>query len=206
MTKETPIFEEVLRSLLKLPGLWQKLLIGGLLSFVPIINVFAFGYLYRVSLSVRSAGRPVLPAWKLREDWRGLFVDGLRFAVVWLAYWLLPVLLALLVSWLMALVFLGALANVFFVSAVLYATVLFSSALYRYTMRKDLHDLLDFALIFRMAWMELPRLIVPVFFFLGLIFWLLPFYGLSLFAGFLVLITHTSLRYRSIVERRSVAF
>lgn len=205
MMKETPIFEEVFRGMLKLPGLWQKLLIGGLLSFIPVINLFAFGYLYRVSRSIQRAGRPVLPAWQLREDWRGLFTDGLRFAVIWLAFWLLPVLLAVLFSWLMALVFLGALTNVFFISAVLYATVLFSSALYRYNMRQNFNDLLDLSLIFRMTWMELPGLLIPVFFFLGLVVWLLPFYGFSFFGGFLVLITYISLRYRSIEDRRSVA-
>ncbi|NBB79376.1 MAG: DUF4013 domain-containing protein [Verrucomicrobia bacterium] len=204
MMKETPIFEEVFRSMLKLPGLWQKLLIGGLLSFIPGINLFAFGYLYRVSRAVRRAGRPVLPSWQLREEWRGLFMDGLRFAVVWLAFWLLPVLLALLVSWLLGVVFLGALANLFFISVVLYATVLFSSALYRYNMRQDFNDLLNLSLIFRMTWMELPGLLVPVFFFLGLVVWLLPFYGFSLFAGFFVLITYISLRYRSIEDRRHV--
>lgn len=206
MTKETPIFEEVLRSLLKSPGLWQKLLVGGLLSFIPVVNLLAFGYLFRVSRSVRASGRPSLPDWQLRDDWRGLLFDGLRFAVVWLAFWLLPVLLAVLVSWLVTLVFLGALTNVFFCSAVLYATVLFSSALYRYNMRKDFNDLLDLNLIFRMTWMELPRLLIPLFFFLGLLLWLLPFYGFSFFGGFLVLITYTGLRYRSIEERRNVAF
>lgn len=204
--KETPIFEEVLRSLLRLPGLWKTLLIGGLLTFIPVVNLLAFGYLYRVSRSVTSAGRPVLPAWELRDDWRGLFFDGLRFAVVWLAYWLLPILLAMLVVWLMAFVHLGALGNLFFVSVVLYTTVLFASALYRYNMRRDFKDLLDFNLIFRMTWMEIPRLLVPVFFFLGLVVWLLPFYGLSLFSGFLGLITYTSLRYCSMEQRQSVAF
>jgi len=203
--KETPIFEEVFRSMLKLPGLWQKLLIGGLLSFIPVVNLFAFGYLYRVSRAVRGAGRPVLPTWQLREDWRGLFSDGLRFAVIWLAFWLLPVLLALFVSWLLSLVFLGALTNIFFISAVLYATVLFSSALYRYNMRQNFNDLLDLNLILRMTWMELPGLLIPVFFFLGLVVWLLPFYGFSFFGGFLVLITYISIRYRSIENRRNVA-
>jgi hypothetical protein len=206
MMKETPIFEEVFRSLLKQPGLWQKLLVGGLLSFIPVVNLLAFGYLYRVSRSVRSSGRLTLPAWQLRDDWRSLLLDGLRFAVVWLAYWILPLLIALLVSWLITLAFLGALANLVFLSTMLYATVLFNSALYRYNMRRDFKDLLDFNLIFRMSWMELPRLLLPIFFFLGLIVWLVPFYGFSFFAGFLAIISYTSLRYRGMEERESVAF
>jgi|GEM_PF-218822 len=209
--KETPIFEEVFNRLLKLPGFWVKLLIGGLLSFVPILNIFAFGYLYRVSRAVRQSGQPTLPAWpELPElpawqDWKSLFIDGLRFAVVWLAYWLLPVLLALTISWLMFLIGLVTLTNIFFLSAVLFSTVLFSSALYRYNMRKDFNDLLDVPLILRMTWMELPRLIVPSLVFLGIVVLLLPFYGFAFFGGFLLLITYTSLRYRSIEQNKSAS-
>jgi len=193
--KETPIFEEVFNRLIKLPGFWGKLLIGGLLSFVPIVNIFAFGYLYRVSRSVRKLGEPVLPAW---GDWSNLFMDGLRFAVVWLAYWLLPLVIAAGLAWLMALIGLGALSNLFFLSVLLISSVLFSSALYRYNMRKDFKDLLDVALIARMTWMEFPRLLIPAFVFLGIFAFLLPFYGFALFAGFLLLITYMSLRYRSL--------
>lgn len=201
--KETPIFEEVFTRLIKLPGFWVKLLIGGLLSFVPIVNLFAFGYLYRLSRAVRKSGEPMLPTW---SDWPGLFQDGLRFAVVWLTYWLLPVLLAALITWLLAMISLGALTNFVFLTTVLLSTVLFNSALYRYNMRKDFKDLLDVSLILRMTWMELPRLIVPAFVFLGLFVLLLPFYGFALFGGFLMLITYTSLRYRSIEQKQSVSF
>jgi hypothetical protein len=54
--------------------------------------------------------------------------------------------------------------------------------------------------------MELPRMIVPAFVFLGMFVLLLPFYGFALFAGFLMLITYTSLRYRSIEQAKSVSF
>ncbi|HBR95642.1 MAG TPA: hypothetical protein DEA90_15895 [Opitutae bacterium] len=195
--KETPIFEEVFNRLLKLPGYWVNLLIGGLLSFVPIVNLFAFGYLFRLSHAVRRSGQPVLPAWR---DWSGLFQDGLRFAVVWLGYWLLPILCACFVTWLMACIGLGALSNIFLLSVVLLATLLFSSALYRYNMRKDFKDLLDFALILRMTRMEWPRLLVPALVFLGMMVLFLPFYGFAIFAGFLMMITYTSLRFRSLEQ------
>ncbi len=201
--KETPIFEEVFERLIKVPGFWLKLLIGGLLSFIPVVNVFAFGYLSRVSRAVRKTGQPVLPDW---NDWVEMFMDGLRFAVVWLGYWLLPILLGMLLTWLMTLIGLGALANVAFWIIVLLATVLFSSALYRYNMRREFKDLLDVMLILRMSRMELPRLIVPTLVFLGVLILLLPFYGFALFSGFLMLITFTSLRYRDIEQGRSVSF
>lgn len=201
--KETPIFEEVFARLIKLPSFWVTLLIGGLLSFVPIVNIFAFGYLYRLSRAVRKSGQPVLPAW---QDWQGLFMDGLRFAVVWLAYWLLPILVAAGISWLMTRFYLGALTNVFFVAVALFSTVLFSSALYRYNMRKEFKDLLDVVLIVRMTWMELPCSIIPALVFLGTFALLLPLYGFAFFGGFLALITYMSLRYRSIERRQSVSY
>lgn len=201
--KEMPIFEEVFNRLINLPGFWVKFLIGGLLSFLPIVNVFAFGYLYRISRTVRKSGQPALPAW---NDWSGLFLDGLRFAVVWLVFWLLPILLASLVAWLMPLVYLGALTGIFFLTSVLLTTVLFSSALYRYNMRRNFKDLLDLLLIFRMTGMEMPRLILPGFVFLGFLVLLQPFYGFAIFGGFLLLITYTSLRFRSIEENPSVSF
>ena len=201
--KEMPIFEEVANRLIKLPGLGVNFLIGGLLSFVPIVNVFAFGYLYRLSRAVRKSGQPALPAW---NDWSGLFLDGLRFAVIWLVFWFLPILLASLIAWVMPFIYLGALTGIFFLTSVLLSTLLFSSALYRYNMRRNFKDLLDLMLIFRMTRMELPRLIVPGFVFLGFLVLLQPFYGFAIFGGFLLLITYTSLRFRSIEGNLSVSF
>ena len=201
--KEMPIFEEVFNRLIRLPEFGVKFLIGGLLSFVPIVNIFAFGYLYRLSRAVRKSGQPALPAW---NDWSGLFLDGLRFAVVWLVFWLLPILLASLVAWLMPFIYLGVLTSIFFLTSVLLSTLLFSSALYRYNMRRNFKDLLDLLLIFRMTGMEMPRLILPGFVFLGFLVLLQPFYGFAIFGGFLLLITYTSLRFRSLEGNPSVSF
>ncbi len=196
--KETPIFEEVFMRLVRQPGFGLKVLIGGLLSFVPGVNILAFGYLYRFSQRTRKSGQIALPQW---EDWQGLFLDGLRFAVAWLVYWLLPVLLALLVSNLLVALGLVALAYLLFSGVFLLSPVLFSAALYRLQMRSDFKDLLDLPLIFRMATMELPRFIIPALVFLGLFALALPLYGFAVFAGFLMLIAYTSLCYRAIEQR-----
>ena len=106
----------------------------------------------------------------------------------------------------MPFVYLGALSSIFFLTSVLLSTVLFSSALYRYNMQKNFKDLLDLFLIIRMTGMEMPRLILPGFVFLGFLVLLQPFYGFAIFGGFLLLITYTSLRYRSIEVNPSVSF
>jgi hypothetical protein len=196
--KEKPIFEEVFARLIRQPGFGLKLLTGGLLSFVPIVNIFAFGYLYRLSRQTRRTGQLNLPEW---GDWRELFMDGLKFAVVWLAYWLLPILLAMAVSGVLVGLGLGALSYLLFSAVFVLSPVLFSSALYRLQMRAEFKDLLDVPLIMRMTFMELPRLIIPALTFLGVFALALPLYGFALFGGFLILIAYTGLCYREMEHR-----
>ena len=198
--KEMPIFEEVFNRLIKLPRFGIRFLIGGLLSFVPILNIFAFGYLYRLSRAVLKSGEPTLPAW---DEWSGLFLDGLRFTIVWLVFWVFPILIAYFIVCLMHFVHLSTLTNIFFLASVLISTVLFCSALYRYNVRENFKDLLDLLLILRMTGLEMPRFILPGIIFLGFLVLFKPFYGFSIFGGFILLITYTSLRYRSIEKNSS---
>ncbi|MEM8868499.1 MAG: DUF4013 domain-containing protein [Verrucomicrobiota bacterium] len=193
--KKTPIFEEVFHRLLAEPGFWLKLLIGGLLSFVPVANIFAFGYLYRFSVNTRRSGALRLPAW---DDWKGLFVDGLKFAVVWIAYWLLPILIVMGISGLLGMIGLGAMSYILISLTFLFSPVIFSSALYRLQMRADFKDLLDVVLIIRMTYSEARHFAIPAFVFMGIFALALPIYGFALFFGFLILIAYTSICYRSI--------
>lgn len=189
--------------LIRQPGFGLKLLIGGLLSFVPIVNIFAFGYLYRFSRKTRATGHVSLPEW---TDWRALFFDGLRFGVVWLAYWLLPIFLMSLLSGLLATIRLGAISYLVISITVLISPILFSSALYRLQMRSDFKDLLDVALIFRMTYIEMPRFVIPAFVFLGIFALSVPLYGFAVFFGFLMLIAYTGLCYRSLENGRPSTF
>ncbi len=197
--KETPFFEEVFMRLIRQPSFWVKVLIGGLLSFVPIVNIFAFGYLYRFSSSTRRTGKINLPEW---SDWKALFFDGLRFAVVWLAYWLLPIFLISLLTGFLGSMGLGAISYLILSITFLISPILFSSALYRLQMRSDFKDLLDLALIIRMTYVEMPRFVIPAFVFLGVFALAVPFYGFAVFFGFLMLIAYTGLCYRSLENGR----
>ena len=71
--KEKPIFEEVFAQLVSQPKLLLKVLLGSALSFVPILNFFAFGYLYRYSAQLRRSGQIELPEW---TDWAGIPAKG----------------------------------------------------------------------------------------------------------------------------------
>ena len=193
--KEKPIFEEVFAQLIRQPKLGLKLLIGSGLSFIPIVNLFAFGYLYRFAAQVRRTGQLSLPEW---TDWAGLFSDGLKFAVVWLAYWVLPLGVAALLSSVFCAIGLGALGYVFRATVFLAASVLFCAALYRLQMRSDYKDLLDVVLIARMSTMKCAEFILPALVFAGICACTLPLYGFAFFAGFLLLVTQASLCYRSL--------
>jgi len=193
--KEKPIFEEVFAQLICQPKLGLKLLVGSALSFVPVVNFFAFGYLYRFAAKVRRTGQLRLPEW---DDWAGLFSDGLKFAVAWAAYWLLPMLLASLFSSMLCAIGMIAVAYLFMASVLVVASVLFCSALYRLQMRSDYKDLLDVVLIVRMSFMKAHEFIIPALVFLGICAFSLPLYGFAFFVGFLLLMTQTSLCYRSL--------
>lgn len=69
----------------------QKILIGGLLMFIPIVNIFALGYLYRYAKKIVLTGRVDLPAW---NDWGKLFIDGLIFLAITILYGTVPALIA----------------------------------------------------------------------------------------------------------------
>ena len=193
--KEKPIFEEVFAQLIHQPHLGRKLLIGSALSFIPIVNLFAFGYLYRFAAQLRRTGQLSLPEW---TDWADLFTDGLKFAVVWLGYWLLPLIVGMFIATGFCALGLGALAYIFMASVFLAASVLFCAALYRLQMRSNYRDLLDVMLIARMSYMQAVEFILPVLVFAGICAFALPLYGFAFFVGFLLLVTQTSLCYRSL--------
>ena len=193
--KEKPIFEEVFTHLIRQPNCSRKLLIGSALSFIPIVNLFAFGYLYRFAAQLRRTGQLSLPEW---TDWAGLFSDGLKFAVVWLTYWLLPLVVGMFLATGFRALGLDALAYVFMASVFLAASVLFCAALYRLQMRCDYKKLLDVVLIARMSYMKAAEFILPVLVFAGICAFALPLYGFAFFAGFLLLVTQSSLCYRSL--------
>jgi hypothetical protein len=193
--KEKPIFEEIFAQLIRQPKLGIKLLIGSALSFVPIVNLFAFGYLYRFAAQVRRTGQLRLPEW---DDWAGLFSDGLKFAVAWLGYWLLPMVVAGLLSSLLCAIGMFTVAYLFMATVLLVASVLFCAALYRLQMRSNYKDLLDVVLIVRMCAMKAHQFIIPALVFLGICAFALPLYGFAFFVGFLLLITQISLCYRSV--------
>jgi len=193
------IFEDVANELVFQPQFLVKLLVGGVLSFVPGVNILAFGYLYRFSVQLRRTGRVVLPDWK---DWSGLFSDGLKFGAIWVVYWLLPLLVALLVAKGLFSIGFFVLGYLLVSATFFVASTLFCSALYRFHMNPEYSTLLEVGRIARMSLAGLYAYILPILAFAGVFILLLPLYGFVFFAGFLLLITQLNSCYRSFESNR----
>lgn len=70
-----------------------KLLIGGLLMCIPIVNFLVFGYLLKILQDAKDKKEATLPEW---TDWGVLFQEGFMAFVVGLCYGLILVLLGIL--------------------------------------------------------------------------------------------------------------
>jgi hypothetical protein len=64
-----------------------KILIGGILLLIPIVNFIAFGYVFKVLQRAGREGVNEFPAW---GDWGSLFVQGFFVFLVGLIYFLIP--------------------------------------------------------------------------------------------------------------------
>jgi len=69
----------------------EKILIGGALNVIPIINFFSTGYALE-SLRAGTRGEMTMPVW---EDWGDKFVAGLMVFVIGFIYMLIPGLIML---------------------------------------------------------------------------------------------------------------
>ena len=193
------IFEEIANELVFQPRFWVKWLIGGALSFIPIVNILAFGYLYRFSVQSRRTGKMALPEW---GDWSRLFADGVKFTVIWIVYWALPLLLAFMLAMFLSSIGLYVMAHLLISATFFLTSVFFCAALYRFLIDSDYGALLEVGRIARMSRAGFPACILPTFVFAGIFVLLLPLYGFVFFTGFLLLIAQLNSCYRSFESKR----
>jgi len=67
-----------------------KLLIGLVLTIIPIVNFFSMGYVYEVFKKVVNKQEPFLPEW---DNWGDLFKKGLMLFLIALVYAIIPAIL-----------------------------------------------------------------------------------------------------------------
>ena len=106
-------------------GKWkQKVLIGGVLNIIPVINFLSIGYAYRIFQKTLRGQDVDLPEW---ADWAELFFQGLMVFIIALIYNIVSLILFFIHP------VLGALA-------VIAVALLFPAAMARYALRANFAD------------------------------------------------------------------
>ena len=184
--------EEIAKRIAGPGGAAGRFLVGGLLAFVPIINVVSLGYLYRVMMLFKDDGSMKLPPW---DRYQVLLIESMRCLILWFLFFALPIAVTLLLALLLHLVlpeFAAPAAWMIAASGFLKAPVLFTSALYIFQRTGDWKSLKQLpTLILKLRPWAL-QIIVPVTAFWGLLVLCLPLYGFVLFGGAIVLLIYLS--------------
>ncbi len=194
--------EQVCRRVFDDPAWLIKTLVGTLLLVVPPL---AFGYIYRLTEQGRR-GQPVeLPDW---DDWRSLFVDGLRMLLLLLIFTIVPLmagwLAAVALSWLLRGVPLfWAFAGFLYlplVPVLVLALPITGASLYRYQRRWDFRDALSLPTLMRMVVATRGRWIIPTLAYIGSMVVLFPIVPYALFTGGVVVFYYYALVFHQTVS------
>lgn len=197
MRPNFPSLEETLKRMGDEPGWGSKFLIGGLLGFVPIVQLFTMGYLLQYARRIRREMELTLPEW---TGWGALFMDGLRMLVVWLLFFLFPFLIGFFLYGLFrisipGLPLVGSMAWLFLAAGWLAGCYFFMAALYRYVALGSFRSLLDLRTLWRMAFAMRWQLALPVLLLTGMVALLFPIYGFAFFFGYLIMVAYSTLNY-----------
>mgnify|MGYP000734199593 CR=1 FL=1 len=190
-----PSFETICKRIFMGKGFWRKFLIGGLLSSVPIVNLFALGFLYRFAMRIRTEGTLELPEW---DDPKGLFIDGLKCFAAFFPFYFIPIVLLGGISALISSLFflirldLFALTIAFIPVALAFfiGTPLAITALWKLQEREDFSALLKLEEILGLLKLNFEKLLVPHMAVLGLFVIGWPIFGFAYFLGILVLLPY----------------
>lgn len=195
-------FEEVCKKIFSDPRFLVKLLIGGVLMFIPVVNLAALGYVRIYLLQIKENGDFSLPEWK--ESPARLFMEGVHFLVVLVLFALVPLLATWFVCGLINVLTGGLitlLAMVWISPVLLVVPALVAAANYRMGPEFDWRSLSDVKVVFGMVAATWRTLLVPSFAFWGLCLLFLPAYGFSLFIGGLTFFAYATLVYVYLEKR-----
>jgi len=189
-----PSLEAVCSRLFGRPGWIPKVLWGGALSFVPVLNIFALGYLLAYAQQIRQQRNFDLPEWS--EIGLGpLFSGGLKMLALLLAYVGMPILVGWIVGILLFFATFGLLGIVaYFPLAVVgfFSPMLFLRALHAYLRYDEFSDAWNIRPILMNAFADWKLLALPIITFWGVFMLAIPVYGISFFVGMWVLIAYSS--------------
>ena len=164
-----PTIEQVSKQLRTDPNWFTKCMLGVLLSFIPVVHFFACGYLYRLFLQGRSQKPLVLPEW---DDWKGLFLDGLKFFLILLVFAGIP--LGIMGALLEAMYWDSFWMRIPMAPIAFFAGPLASAALYMYLLDGNFRNCFSFDALVGLLKRSLDGYWAPTLAFLGITL-MLPF-------------------------------
>ncbi len=193
-------FEDLCKRIVNQEQFPRCLLLGGIIGFIPVINLILLGYFYRYSLNFRETGNLDLPDW---SDWKLYLRDTVVTLGVILPYLLILWVVGLLLNYLFLIVtttvfgvlgigFLGEALGMLPLMATIFLSVpLALACIYTYQTRENWEDLLQWEAVFRLLDITLKPLLVPLLSFLGLQFIGFPVYGFAIFMGLTCIVPYT---------------
>ena len=188
-----PSLEAVCIRLLGRPGWIPKVLLGGVLSFIPGLNLFALGYLFIYARCLRRSQTLDLPEWS-EMSWPELFICGLRLFGLLVVYIGIPMIIGWLSSLLLYFLTFGLLGVVAYLPLAIvgfFCPIAFLCAFMNYLHHEDFQDAFQFRLVLNQVIRGWKPFALPVVAFWGIFLLALPIYGLSFFTGAWILIAYT---------------
>lgn len=188
-------FEEIFDEITKDKRWTQKALIGGLMAFLPLIHIFAFGFLFRFAKSTLATRAIKLPEWDW-NDWKEILKDGLIFHIPLIVYGVLPIILGFLFSRLIeeASFHLLSWVTIEYVPlslGILLAPGLFVAALCPFLKdRNDFRSLLNVKSYLKTVLSNWKKILIPTLVLTAVLIIGSPLYGFSIFLGFLVMVPY----------------
>ena len=186
--------EQVWGKVFRTPGCWPKLLVGAFISLVPIVNIFALGYLYRTTLLVKAGAPFMYPEW---ERWKELFLDGLKFFVLALVWIGIPMVIGQFISMVVGAVS-YELGRIAFMASIPVGIQLFSASLYRFQNFESFKDAMDLPLIMRVYLRTVSYGLLPLLGYCGILWILGTLSMLVMFIISLVILVYFTSVYRAI--------
>ena len=195
-----PSFEALCGRLFCQAGWMPKVLWGGALTFVPVVNFLPLGYIMEYTLRLSRTGDGELPDLKdfsLLE----LFSSGCKLALLLLGYLILPVFLVWGVSEFLDLLTFGFLGVAAYLPVGIgaFAGMFFFLSGVRSYARDGLYaDAWKIREVATLAGSAYRALIFPILAFWGLCLLAFPLYGFAFFIGVLSLLSYSSVLFREI--------
>jgi len=200
-----PSLEEVCVRLLGKPGWVPKVMLGGALSFIPLINLLSFGYLLHYAIRLRQKNEWNLPGWNNLAPIE-LLKNGLHFCILLLIFAGIPIFTGWLISALLSFLTFGILGIIgYFPMAIgaFIAPFFFLGSIHAYVRDGLFSDAFRLTLVFEITKAMGYKLVLPVISFWGILLIALPFYGLSFFLGTWILIAYSSALNLSIMNHKN---